>query len=238
MREDIIRAQQDNSLTKNYNKWIFDNISPFVGDRVMDVGAGLGNFIPFLSTRDLVLAIDTLDIFLNNLNKEYSSYANILIRKCDVQEDAVVSLGRECAIDTVICNNVLEHVENDLKALNNIRKILDSNGKLIIIVPAFKFLYSNWDRSVGHFRRYTHSEIKDKLRKADFTVLSNSYMNMFGVLGWFLNGRIIKNTPNKNFFVRRQAIFFDRYMVRLLRCIEAKMHPPFGLSLIVIARPT
>lgn len=237
MHEEIIRAQQDNSLTKNYNKWIFDNIRPFIGNRVLDVGAGMGNFLAFLSGRDSVLAIDTLDIFLDNLNREYSSYGNILIRKCDIQEDSVVGLGRECAIDTVICNNVLEHVENDLKALINIRKILDGKGNLIIIAPAYKFLYSNWDKSVGHFRRYTYNDIRDKLVKADFTILSNFYMNILGVFGWFLNGRVLKNTPNTNSSVRRQALFFDRYIVRLLRCIEDRIRPPFGLSLIVIARP-
>ncbi|PIQ87315.1 MAG: hypothetical protein COV73_03575, partial [Candidatus Omnitrophica bacterium CG11_big_fil_rev_8_21_14_0_20_43_6] len=91
--EEIIKAQQDNSLTKNYNKWIFDNIAPYLGNRIMDVGAGLGNFLPFLSDRDFVLAIDTLDVFIDNLNQQYSACANMLIGKCDIQDNKVIELA-------------------------------------------------------------------------------------------------------------------------------------------------
>ena len=235
--EEIIKAQQDNSLTKNYNKWIFDNIAPYLGNRIMDVGAGLGNFLPFLSDRDFVLAIDTLDVFIDNLNQQYSACANMLIGKCDIQDNKVIELAGRYNIDTVICNNVLEHVQDDQKALINIRNIFSSPGNLVIIVPAFKFLYSGWDRSVGHFRRYAYQDIRDKLVKANFRVTLKFYMNLAGVFGWLLNGRILRNTPNKNSSVRKQALFFDRYMVKILRCLEARVHPPLGLSLIIITKP-
>ena len=88
--EEIIKAQQDNSLTKNYNKWIFDNISSYAGNRVMDVGAGMGNFLPFLSDRDLVLAIDTMDIFIDNLDRQYSVYGNVRIGKYDIQDNKII----------------------------------------------------------------------------------------------------------------------------------------------------
>lgn len=235
--EEIIKAQEDNSLTVNYNKWIFDNISPYVGRRVMDVGAGMGNFLPFLSDREMILAIDTMDFFIQDLNRKYSGRANVRIAKFDIQDRRVIDFAGQYNIDTVICNNVLEHVKGDQEALVNIRNIFKGEGNLVIVVPAFKLLFSDWDRSIGHFRRYTYSDIRDKLIKADFTVVSNFYMNMAGVFGWLLNGRILRNTPKKNSSVRKQAIFFDRYMVKVSRWIESKMRPPIGLSLIVIARP-
>ena len=235
--DEIIKAQRDNSLTVNYNKWIFDSICPYIGNRVMDVGAGSGNFLPYLLNRELIVAIDVLDIFIDNLHRSYGSQKNIYIFKCDIQADNLIQISSPYNIDTVICNNVLEHIRDDLRALNNIHKVLNKRGNLILVLPAFQFLYSKWDKSVGHFRRYSYKDIKTKLTKANFTIQVNFYMNMVGFFGWFLNGKILRNTPAKSCFVERQAIFFDRYIVKPLRKIESVFHPLFGQSLIIIARP-
>lgn len=237
MYEEIIKAQADNSLTINYNKWIFDSILPYIGNRVMDVGAGSGNFLQYLLNRELVVTIDVLDIFIDRLRRLCDSQENVHIFKCDIQDDSVVQIAHQHSIDTVICNNVLEHVQDDLKALNNINKILNKRGNLILILPAFRFLYSKWDKAVGHFRRYNYKDIKAGLAKTNFTIRKNFYMNVIGFFGWFLNGRILKNTPAKSCFIEQQAIFFDRYMVGPLRKIESVFHPPFGQSLIIVAQP-
>jgi SAM-dependent methyltransferase len=238
MHEEIIKAQRDNSLTINYNKWIFDNISFYIGNRVMDVGAGSGNFLNYLLNKESIVTIDVLDVFIDKLRCSCCSYKNVHIYKCDIQDDIVIQIARQHTIDTVICNNVLEHVEDDLKALNNINKILNSNeGNLILVLPAFKFLYSKWDKSIGHLRRYSYRDIEHKLIKTNFFIKVNFYMNMVGLFGWFLNGQILKNTPTKSRFIEQQAVFFDRYIVGPLSRIEKVFHPPFGQSLIIIAKP-
>lgn len=236
MYEEIIKAQADNSLTVNYNKWIFDSIRPYIGNRVMDVGAGSGNFLQYLLNRESVVTIDVLDIFIDKLSRLCDSQKNVHIFKCDIQDDSVVQIAHQHSIDTVICNNVLEHVRDDLKALNNINKILNKRGNLILILPAFRFLYSRWDKSVGHFRRYDYKDIKAKLAKNNFTIRKDFYMNIIGFFGWFLNGKILKNTPTKGCFIEQQAIFFDRYIVWLLRKIESVFRPWFGQTLIIIAQ--
>lgn len=128
-------------------------------------------------------------------------------------------------------------MQDDLRALNNVHKILKNKGNLILVLPAFQFLYSKWDRAVGHFRRYDFKDIKEKLTTTDFSIQVNFYINAIGLLGWFLNGKILGNTPTKSCLVERQAIFFDRYIVSPLRKIESICHPPFGQSLIIIAKP-
>lgn len=237
MYEEIIKAQKDNSLTINYNKWIFDTISPYIGNKVLDVGVGCGNFLKYLLNKDLVVAIDILDIFVDTLCKTYSGSNNIHVFKCDIQGDDFMQIANNYSVDTVICNNALEHVEDDLKALNNIHKILCDAGRLVLILPAFKFLYSKWDKSVGHFRRYEFQEIKEKLAAANFSIKLNFYMNILGFFAWFINGRILGYTPNTGHFIEGQAVFFDRYMVNSLRKIEKLLHPPFGQSLIIVASP-
>jgi len=237
MYEEIIKGQADNSLTINYNKWIFDCICPYIGNRVMDVGAGSGNFLPYLLNRELIVAIDVLDIFIDNLRRSCGSQSNVYIFKCDIQDDNIMQVSSRYNIDTVICNNVLEHVRDDLNALKNIHKILNNRGNLILVLPAFRFLYSKWDKSVGHFRRYDFKDIKEKLTISSFSIQKNFYMNVVGLFGWFLNGKILRNTPTKSCLVRRQAVFFDRYIVRPLRKLETICRPPFGQSLIIIAKP-
>lgn len=233
--EEVIKAQEDNSLTVNYNRWIFDNIKAYVGNRVIDIGAGKGNFLGFLSERDLVLATDILDVFIDDLRKLYADYRNIHILKYDIQDEEFIQIANKFDIDTVICNNVLEHAHDDLKALHNMRKMFNRSGNLILVLPAFGFLYSRWDKSIGHFRRYDFKDIENKLIKAKFTIRANFYMNIIGFFGWFLNGRVLKNTPKTGCLIEEQAVFFDRYIVKALRKIERVFPPPFGLSLIVIA---
>jgi len=237
MYKDIIKAQKDNSLTVNYNKWVFDTISPYVGNSIIDVGAGQGNFLPYLLNKESIITIDILDTFVDNLRRLYKSQKNIHVFKCDIQDDNVIMLSGPYNIDTVICNNVLEHVKDDLRALYNIHKILNNKGNLILILPAFQILYNEWDKAVGHFRRYDFQDIKAKLTKTSFKIQLKFYINTLGLLGWFLNGGILRNTPAKNKLIKRQAVFFDRYLVRLIRKIEGIFHLPFGQSLIIIARP-
>jgi len=237
LNQDIIKGQRDNAITINYNKWMFDSIRPYVGNKVLDIGAGLGNFLPFLLNREKIVAIDVLDIFIDELRKSYAAYDNLHIFNCDVQNDKAIEIAHRYGIDTVICNNVLEHIDDDLKALTNINAMLRKKGCLILVLPAFKFLYSRWDESVGHFRRYSYRDIAQKLAQANFSIESKFYMNSVGFFAWFINGRVLRNTPTKSPLVRWQALFFDRYIVNPLRSLESLFHPPFGQSLIIIARP-
>lgn len=237
MNEVIIKAQRDNSLTVNYNEWVFDNISSYIGNEVMDVGVGAGNFLKYFLNKKVVLGIDVIDFFVDNLFKSYGSHKNIHFFNCDIQDDKVIQIALPYEIDTVICNNVLEHVQDDIKALNNILKILAHNGNLILILPAFQLLFSKWDRAVGHFRRYNYKNIQEKLIKTNFSIKKSFYMNMLGFFAWFINGRILRNTPVSGSIIEKQAVFFDRHMVRFLRKIENKFVLPFGQTLIVVARP-
>lgn len=234
---EIIKAQQDNALTVNYNRWVFDNISRYIGSRVLDVGAGSGNFLRYLLNKELIVAIDVLDVFIESLCREYASRHNVRIFKCDIQDADIVRIARPYNIDTVICNNVLEHLEDDSGALKNIREILDGRGNLILVLPAFQALYSRWDKSIGHFRRYNYKDMKHKLAKCNFSIQEGFYMNLMGFFGWFLNGKILRNTPTSSPLVRKQAVFFDRYLVRPARKLEGLFRPWFGQSLIMIAKP-
>ncbi len=113
MYDEIIKAQKDNSLTINYNKWISDIISPYLGSRIMDVGGGMGNFLQYILDKESVVVVDVLDVFIENLHKLSCLHKNVHVFGCDIQDPSIVKIGNRYSIDSVICNNVLEHVQDD-----------------------------------------------------------------------------------------------------------------------------
>src|SRR5204863_4544693 len=92
---------------------------------------------------------------------------------------------------TLVCLNVLEHIEDDVEALRNMHKLLKSGGKLVLYVPANPRLYCEIDRGVGHFRRYLHDELVDKMRRAGFKIAHSRHHNILGALGWWINGKVL-----------------------------------------------
>ena len=154
---------------------------------------------------------------------------NIIPLEESIDSPSILSLSRYSP-DTIVCINVLEHVEDDVAALDNMFSILTEEGKLILLVPAFQFMYGTIDRLVGHYRRYSKRDIETKLVTAGFYVKSISYMNCIAPFGWFLNNRILKKQEESPY----QVVFYDRFVVPWLRKIEQIFIPPFGLSLVVV----
>ena len=134
--------------------------------------------------------------------------------------------------DTAICINVLEHIEDDLLACRLTYEMLRPSGHFSIVVPALPILYGTIDEAVGHFRRYTRGSLREVLEAAGFEVVRCRYMNCVGVPGWFLTNRILKQQSQST----KQVRFFDTYVVPITRRIEALLPPPFGMSVVGIAR--
>src|SRR5262249_6457841 len=103
-------------------------------------------------------------------------------------------------------------------------------GKLALLVPAHRFLYGEFDRVVGHFRRYEKRELAGKLEKAGFIVLEMKFFSLVAALPWLINGRLLK----RDYIPTGQANLATR-LVPLLK-LERLIGPPCGLSLIVIAQ--
>jgi 2-polyprenyl-3-methyl-5-hydroxy-6-metoxy-1,4-benzoquinol methylase len=99
-----------------YSRWIYSTYAEYIGRRVLDVGAGVGNMTQFyIEQTDIVICSDIFDSQLEIIKKRFSEY-NLEAIKLDIEQDDVGFLQRY-KLDTVICINVLEHIENDLLAL-------------------------------------------------------------------------------------------------------------------------
>jgi len=213
-----------------YNNWIYEEIAPALGRRVLEVGSGTGNITQFLCADGReVMATDIVPSYRHELERLFDGKSNVRIGKYDLVEEAPEEFVAD-PFDSVVCLNVLEHIENDLFALDQIRGVLKPGGKLALLVPAHQFLYGEFDRAVGHFRRYGRRELTVNLEKAGFAVREVKFFSLVAALPWLINGRLLK----RDYLPAGQANLANR-LVPLLK-LERLIGPPCGLSLIAIAQ--
>jgi len=214
---------------RRYNRFMWDLIRPFVGRRVLEVGSGTGLMTRFLSTREHVLATDLDEQYVDLLSRTFAGNPNVEVRRLDLAALAQDGVAPQ-SYDTVVCSNVLEHIEDDDAALGAIRTVLAPGGRVVLIVPALKPLYGSIDRAIHHHRRYSREEIAEKLAAAGLDIEHLSYFNMLGVPGWYLNARLLQRQAVPGF----QAKIND-WLVPLLR-LERRVGPPVGMSLLAVGR--
>jgi len=218
------------SLTHNYNKWLIQKIAPWVKGRILEVGCGIGNLTSLIPKQDLLVSIDVSNTYIEDMKKKYCNIRNFQVFKHDIVEGKNSKL-RKFRFRTVICSNVLEHIQKEDKALKNLLQILESGGRLILLVPALKSLFVTLDVSLGHHRRYAKRELKQRLEKNGFVVEKCLYLNLLGIVGWFLNGKIFK----RQMLSANQVFFYDK-LIPFIKVIEKVLGPPIGLSLIFVCR--
>lgn len=212
-----------------YNHWIYEQIARAVGSRVIEIGSGTGNITHFLSAGGReVVATDVVPSYRSLLENTFSGQPNVSVGKFDLTAPAPAEYLAD-PFDTVVCLNVLEHVEDDLFALEQMRDVLVDGGSLALLVPAHRFLYGEFDRAVGHYRRYERRELSDRLQRAGFRIVEMKFFSMLATLPWLINGRWLK----RDYLPAGQANLANQ-LVPLLK-LERLIGPPFGLSLIAIA---
>jgi SAM-dependent methyltransferase len=221
------------AAANNYRNWMYRRIAPYVGARILEVGAGIGNFTELLLDRELVVATDKFEMCVDYLQRRLGAQLKAAPMRLDLADPPTSAL-KPYNFDTIICMNVLEHVADDVRALSFMREVLVRDGRAIILVPAFQFLYGTVDRAIEHYRRYTRSDLLPRMRAAGFEIEAAFYMNVIGMMGWFWNNRI-KRTTEEN---PAQIAIFDGLIAPWAERVERVVAPPFGLSLIAIGRKT
>jgi len=218
------------ATAESYNNWIYRNIAPFIKNRILDVGCSIGNITKFLLNRDMVIGIDKSSEAIEIISQNFSAHKNFKALNMDVIDEKVPSLAAE-GIDTILCLNLLEHIEDDVKALNNLHSTLSEDGRLIILVPVIEWLFGSMDKADNHFRRYSKSEINNKLARTNFYIEKQFYMNLLGIAGWYLNGKVFKNrvVPENHYSLYARLVPF-------IARIEGFIKPPIGLSLVTVCR--
>jgi SAM-dependent methyltransferase len=225
---------QEEVLTKlagsasRYNAWLFERARSQMGERVVDVGAGIGTFAGLAAARAReVVALEPDPHLVDLLEDRFRDTANVRVVAADVTGLSPDVVGFRA--DSVLCLNVLEHVRDDRDALARMRDVLAPNGRLFLLVPAHRWLFGSLDRSAKHERRYRSSELRHLLETAGFDVQTMRHVNPLGIVGWFVWGRIL-GAPG---LPVGPLGAYDR-LVPLLRILDA-VRLPVGLSLWAVA---
>src|SRR3989339_1038841 len=172
----------------NFLKWMAEVVKPYIGNNVLEIGAGIGNMTKYFIPRKKYVVSDINNDYLEYLKNYVKNKPYVDVKRVDLssQNDFVSIKG---AFDTVICLNVLEHIEDDGAALKNIYSSLSVGGRAIILVPQGEWLYSSLDEVVGHTRRYSPEQISKTMQAAGFEIEKMIIsFNKIGVLSWIING--------------------------------------------------
>lgn len=206
-----------------YNKWLLSLIKPYLHGDILEVGGGIGNFTPYLKKYGEVISIDIEKLYIKKLKKITTAGFG------DIEANKYFFKSKK--FDSIVCLNVLEHIENDEKALHNMYSLLKPGGKLILLVPAHQRAYTKMDSNLGHFRRYTKQNLKTKFENSKFKVIKVRYYNLPGVIGWFVNGKLLR----KKIIPKNQLGIFDKVFIPWL-LIEKKVNVPLGLSVLIVGQ--
>jgi len=214
---------------RRYARWLFELARPFLGSRVVEAGAGLGTMSAFLVERPCasVLLTDADPARVEFLRERFGRREGVSVRAWRLPQPFEPSGP---APDTFVMWNVLEHVDDDVRALEEMRRALAPGGRVVVVAPAGRWLESPLDRRLGHFRRYARRELVRKCAKAGLVPLLERPSNLLGAIGWFVSARFL----GAKTLGPVSARLFDLASPVLYR-IEVSMPPPIGLSVLVVA---
>jgi phospholipid N-methyltransferase len=212
----------------NYRRWIVDAIDPYLGKRIAEVGAGIGSITRIILERpvDQIVAFEPSTNMFPHLAKSVEGHANArAVNELFGGEQA----GQD--YDSVVYINVLEHVEHEREELLAAYHALRPGGHLLVFVPALAWLYSNFDREVGHFRRYSRDGLQRVVTHAGFDLVRSRYFDVAGVLPWYIHFTLLGRGMGKG-----SVSLYDRWVVPPMRIVEGWVAPPLGKNVLLVAR--
>jgi glycosyltransferase involved in cell wall biosynthesis len=231
------------SRAPRFNRWMADVIRPFVGERVLEVGAGIGNLTVNLVPRTAYWATDINPQYLDELRDLTRTRPYLRVQYSDVMRPETFPAGQK--FDTVICLNVLEHVPDDVATLHGIWEALEPGGRAVVLVPQGPWLRGSLDDVLGHCRRYTAQQLAQVGTRAGFAMQKLLKFNRAGVPAWWLNGKVLRRTTFS--FSQIKALNLLTPLLRLLDPVlpfpalsliavfekSASAHPPAGSPALV-----
>ncbi len=215
---------------KNYYEWIYSLASDFLGESVLELGAGVGTFTRYLAREDRsVLAVEPDSTLVQELEAACAQMPHATWVNATSSNLVDSHTG---GFDSAVLINVLEHIDDDVTELSRLRSMVRPGGYVLLWVPSHDWLYSKFDLAIGHFRRYNRKSLKASVEHSGLEIIDMRYMNPVGALGWLAVARGLGRRPTN----RRAAETFDRLAVPLMQTLNDRFEVPFGQSLWLVAR--
>lgn len=215
---------------KNYYGWITDRFAPYLGPRIVEVGAGIGTSTQHLLEKRPGARLTAVEPAENNFPRLARRFAGDP-RVTPVRGYLDASIPAASA-DAVVAVNVMEHVADDAAFLRHAARVLAPGGHVLVFVPALPALYGSLDEAFEHYRRYTRAGLVARLRETGLEPVSVRYLNLPGVVAWWLWARVLRRRT----ITDRAAGFYDRWVVPVVRAVEDRVPLPVGNGLIAVAR--
>ena len=215
---------------RRYGDHIFELFRPYVGRRVLEVGAGIGTMSrKLLSAAELVIGVEPNANCLARLQAAMQGESRFTLLSCHLEECDLGDLRRQ-ELDTVYCVNVLEHILDDVAALRMFRDVIVPGGHVLIYVPAVQAAYGPLDAELGHHRRYSKRTLSAAFEAAGLELTLLKYANPIGLIGWMYNSHVTKARHHSLDQVR----LFERFVAPWALPLERMIPPPIGSSLVAV----
>ena len=221
-------ALEELAFAPNYQNWLAGMALPYLGDRALELGSGLGDYA------EIWLESGAAELWLTEADED-----RLTVLQDRFIEDARVHVGSlDAALESgggftsFVSFNVLEHVDDPTALLQRVVPSLEVGSPVLTFVPAFPFAMSEFDRRIGHHRRYTKESLAAQLSSAGLAIETLRYVNMPGLFAWTAGMRLLRLSPTDGPFAR----WWDRFVVPVTRRVEGGRSMPFGQSLWAVAR--
>lgn len=235
MQNDISANLAKWDSISRYSEWMYHTYEKYIGKKVFDVGAGLGRMAQFYVDRcEKAVATDIFPEQVDFMNERFRDKKQFQAVLLDITQDDIKTYQN--SFDTVVCINVLEHIEDDLMAVAAMKSLLIEGGRLIIFVPALQSLYCAFDRNVSHYRRYERGRLKRLAEANEMTVLKNIYFNFMGIFPYYWKGKKKNVSANESFssnLDEKNSKLFN-FATAILEPIERTIAPPIGISELIV----
>lgn len=211
-----------------YRRYQFDLISPHCGRTILEVGAGLGEFAEQFRDVDRLILTDVDPEAVAVMGRRFAGRPEVQTRTLALG----VAPELDRPVESVVAINVLEHIDDDAGALRSLATAVEPGGSIVLWVPGYQQLYGEFDRKVGHVRRYTPRTLASAVQRAGLDVELVKPVNLLGGIAWWLTVRRGGSTSPDSKLVS----IFDRFVVPVTRALERVVRPPFGQSVLCVAR--
>jgi SAM-dependent methyltransferase len=226
----VVQSETLESLASavNYNAWLTSLALPFLGERPLELGSGLGDYAQaWLDAGVPHVTVSEADpARLADLHTRFGTEPRAEVTSFDIMSPPA---GEHSAL---VAFNVLEHIPDDVGALRGARTLLRPGGAVVMFVPAFEFAMSRFDRQVGHVRRYTVPAMREAMSRAGLTSIEARYVNLPGLPAWFFGMRLLRMSPGEGPLLS----VWDKAVIPLARRWETRHRVPFGQSVFAVGR--
>lgn len=221
---------------ENYYRWIYSSLRGHIGKKILEIGPGHGNMVPLIKPDcETYAAIDVDEGVISFLKDKFKGLPGLYFGTGSVADPQWREYFKAHPADTVVSLNVLEHIENPDLFIKQIRAALPQ-ARLVLFVPALKWLYGSIDKEAGHYTRFTKKEIRRLFESNGLELEKLSYFNFVGAIGWFVCNRLLNqkvNSPASGALFR----IFDTAVIPVVRFFDGALSLLLGQSIMAVGRP-